>query len=208
MPWYYAGPDATPVGPITLEELQARRAGGIVSPDTYIIEYVGSPNDARAWKRYNELFPALPNLPVPAPAVPLPPVTPPLPPVQAHPLFPSAASPHGGPVHYQSQTLQSNSWCNWGFGLGLTSLILLLLTCGLGTVLAFPLAIVAFVISCVGLAKVQHNHTQSGRNRAFGGLFLSVVTLVFAIIILAVAIPAILKGRGLITTTEQSTSDS
>jgi len=215
MPWYYAGLDAKPVGPITLEELQARRANGVISPDTYIIEYVGAPNDARAWKRYSELFPALPPsppslAPVPlAPVIPPPPVAPPvpLPPAQAHPLFPSAASHHVGP-HYQPPAVAGNSWCNWGFWLGLSSLILLMITCGLGAIFAFSLAVAAFIVSCIGLAKVQNNQVQSGRNLAFGGLFCSAITLIIAIIVLAVAIPAILKGRGLITTTEQSTSDS
>jgi hypothetical protein len=60
----------------------------------------------------------------------------------------------------------------------------------------------------MGLAKIQHNPTQGGRNLAFGGIFISGATLLIVIIIVAIAIPAILKGRGLMTTTEQSTSDS
>ncbi len=107
MPWYYAGPEAKPVGPVTLEELQALRAKGAIMADTYVIEEKGQGMAGLAWKRYQELFPAAATLP-PLPAVPGaspsgPPlaqpafyVPPPAPPVnppsvtQAHPLFPSA----------------------------------------------------------------------------------------------------------------------
>jgi hypothetical protein len=37
MPWYYVGPDAKPVGPLSLEELQSRRLSGALSPETYVI---------------------------------------------------------------------------------------------------------------------------------------------------------------------------
>jgi len=200
MSWYYAGPDAKPVGPIELNELQARRASGILSPETYVLEYVGAPGDQRAWKRYKELFPSIPSLPQSPPATQLPTV-PVVPPVQPHPLFPSAASAIN-PTLPPPQ--RANPWCSWGFGLGLTSFILLFLTCGL----ASPLSLPALIVSAVGLFQVQHDPKQTGRNLAFGGLFFSAVTLFLAIILLAIAVPAILKGHGLITTTEQSSSDS
>ncbi len=213
MPWYYAGPDAKPVGPIALEELHARRVNGTVSPETYVIEYVGEPNDARAWKRYRDVFPPTSNLslpPLPPPPAPL--VPPPFPTAQAHPLFPSAALAHTQPPaippaghhdpHYSLGT--TNPWCSWGFGLSLASLILLLPSCGLTAFVAIP----ALIISIVGLVKVQHHRDQSGRNLAFAGLFLSGATLLITVIILIFAVPAILKGHGLITTTEQSTNDS
>ena len=45
MPWYYAGPDAKPVGPVTLNELHACRVRGIVTPETYVIEHTGQPGE-------------------------------------------------------------------------------------------------------------------------------------------------------------------
>ncbi len=53
MPWYYAGPEAKPVGPVTLEELQALRARGTVAPETYVIEEKGQGMAGLAWKRYH-----------------------------------------------------------------------------------------------------------------------------------------------------------
>ena len=49
MPWYYAGPEAKPVGPVSLEELHARRLSGAIQPETYVIEDTGQPDPARAW---------------------------------------------------------------------------------------------------------------------------------------------------------------
>jgi len=212
MPWYYAGLDAKPVGPIALEELHARRVNGTISPETYVIEYVGQPNDSRAWKRYREVFPSSSSLSVALPPPPPVPAMPPIPTVQPHPLFPSAASAHSqppgfppaGPHSHLYPQGRTNPWCSWGFGLSLASLILLLPTCGLTVFIAIP----ALFVSIMGLVKVRHDHSQTGRNLALSGLFLSGATLVLTVIIAAVAIPAILKGRGQITTTEQSTNDS
>jgi len=209
MPWYYAGPDAKPVGPITLEELHARRLSGALSVETYVIEYVGQPGDPRSWRRYREVFPSSPIQPLALP----PPVTPPVPPVQHHPLFPSAApvpgtgsapSPFVASPHYLPPQHRTNPWCSWGFGLSLASLILLLPSCGLTVLVALP----ALVACIIGLLKVKRDHLQSGRTLALSGLFLSGATLLLTLILLAVAIPAFLKGHGQITTTEQSTNDS
>src|ERR1035441_2641879 len=96
MPWYYAGPEAKPVGPVTLDELHACRVNGTVKPETYVIEHTGQPSENWAWKRYQDVFPSSPSLP-PLPPPSPPPVVMPAPPVaqpQAippHPLFPSAA---------------------------------------------------------------------------------------------------------------------
>jgi hypothetical protein len=212
MPWYYAGLDTKPVGPISLDELHARRMSGAVTPDTYVIEYVGAPGDARQWKRYADIFPAQTTPPL-APVLPPPPfVAPTVPPVQSHPLFPSAASATVRPVGPVSlpghppipHGHRSNPWCVWGFGLGLGSLILLLPSCGLTAFVAIPAAFV----SIMGIIKVQHDTTQGGRNLAWSGLALSAATIVLIVILLIFAVPAILKGRALITTTEQSTNDS
>ncbi len=152
MPWYYAGPDANPVGPISLEELQARRLNGVVSPETYVIEHTGEPDPSRAWKRYRDTFPPGPSQPVlppiPAPAAAGPPsptfVTPAPPPPQSHPLFPSAAPIPSAPAYRHPTTIPQpapvhplNGWCKWGFGLGLASLPLLIV-CGLGAFIAIP----------------------------------------------------------------------
>ncbi|MEI9999982.1 MAG: hypothetical protein WDO13_12905 [Verrucomicrobiota bacterium] len=58
MSWYYAGPEATPIGPITVEELHALRAAGTITPETFVIEHTGPGAANLAWRRYRELFPA------------------------------------------------------------------------------------------------------------------------------------------------------
>jgi len=212
MPWFYAGTDAKPVGPISLEELHARHHAGTVSPDTYVIEYVGQPGDHREWKRYRDLFstqPALSPSPLPPPAPPAPHLPPPFPqPPAAHVSTPPRFSPttfaHAAPPPQILPHKRTNPWCSWGFGIGLASLILLIFTCGLSSLLALP----GLVISGIGLYKVQHDTTQSGNRLAISGLLLSLVTIVITAIIFSVALPIILKSHGLITTTEQSTTDS
>jgi len=207
MPWYYVGPDAKPVGPLSLEELQSRRANGALSPETYIIEAPigGTPKD---WRRYREIFPnsaAFPLLPA------LPPVPTSLPPpISPHPLFPSAvpasAAPSpGGPVftgvhpstynppyHPPSKT---NAWCAWGFGLSLAGLLCAFLA---------PFGLVA---SVVGLVQVHKHRDQQGRGLAITGLLVSVMLLA-----LVVAIGAALAFSSLRTsvqmTTEQTSNDS
>jgi len=208
MPWYYAGPDAKPVGPITLEDLHACRVKGTVSPETYVIEYVGQPDDVRTWKRYREVFPTSPILPAPALSPP-----PPIPaPVQPHPLFPSAAPagmpyrshPPTYPVYTPPSSGRFNPWCVWGFGLGVGSFLLLLPSCGLMVLVAIP----AFFISVVGVFKVQHDPTQRGNGLALTGALFSVATVVLAVLLAVFVVPSLIKNHGQITTTEQSTNDS
>jgi hypothetical protein len=218
MPWYYAGPEAKPVGPVSLEELHARRVNGVVSPETYIIEHTGQSGDPGTWKRYREIFPPAPSLP-PVPLLSLPPplaVVPvqPVAPSQAippHPLFPSAASaspqqpvfaPATRPDPYY-QIKPTNGWCLWGFVLSLIGLFFTVFACGTGVFLALP----AFFICCIALVRVHHNQTQSGRGLAIAGLLVSGFTLlIFLGIFTAFAIPAI-KGYEH-TVTEQSTNDT
>lgn len=224
MPWYYAGPEAKPVGPVSLEELHARRVGGSISPETYIIEHTGQPNDPAAWKRYREVFPsspvippapsqpALPILPpAPAAAAPPPPVASPIPAAQApHPLFPSATpigqqqvpTPAARPDPYY-QVKPTNSWCAWGFGLSLAGLFFTVFACGLGIFLALP----AFFICIYAWIQVHNKPEQAGRGLAIAGTLISGFTLIiFLAIALAIAIPAF-KAHNL-TVTEQSNSDS
>lgn len=224
MPWYYAGPEAKPVGPVSLEELHARRLNGSISADTYVIEHTGQASDLVSWKRYREVFPSSPVLPSipnpsallsvpPAPSVAtvpvVPPVAPPTP--QPHPLFPSAASPvtHQpglSPVarpdpYYDFKP--TNSWCAWGFGLSLGGLFFTVFACGLGIFLTLP----AFFICLYAWYQVQHNPAQTGKGLAIAGFLISGFTLViFLAVFLAIAIPA-LKAHNL-TVTEQSTNDT
>ena len=208
MSWYYVGPDAKPVGPVTREELQSRRDAGAIAPETYVIE--APPGSApKEWRRYRDLFPpappaaALPPLPVGAPAVPTMGIP--------HPLFPSAApaapSP-GGPVFtgthpaaYRLPPTRTNPWCSWALGLGIASLPLL--ACGLG---AF-LAVAGIVAGIVGLVQVGHHRDQPGRGMAITGVILSVISLLFAIA-LACALMAGSLRSSLQMTTEQTANDS
>ena len=216
MPWYYAGPEAKPVGPLSVEELHACRVRGTISPETYVLEQKGQPGEVIAWKRYQEFFPASPSLP-PIPTLPPLPVTPPPPPAPVpqatapHPLFPSAAPvPTQHPVFpatprpdpYYSNTLPTNGWCTWGFWLGLASFVLAL-ACGVGMFMA-PIAI---VLCIVGLAQVHSRREQGGQKRAIWGLILSFVALVLAAIIIYTVDIRILKAHGL-TVTEETSNDS
>jgi len=210
MPWYYAGPEAKPVGPLSLEELQARHAQGIVKPETYVIEHTGAPGPDWSWKRYQELFP--PTQPPVASLVqpPAPPVaTPPL--VTArHPLFPSAAAvpaqtsvfpstPRPDPYYAVKPT---SGWCAWGFGLGLAGFCFSF-ACGLGMLLAFP----SLLLCLFGLARLRNHPEQSGRGLALWGLALSTVTLLVSIaFIVWVAVPMIKTSQ--MTVTEQTSNDS
>ncbi len=60
MPWFYAGPEAKPVGPVSVEQLHANRVNGTISPDTYVIEQTGQPGATMTWRRYREAFPDSP----------------------------------------------------------------------------------------------------------------------------------------------------
>jgi len=213
MPWYYAGPDAKPVGPVTLNELHACRVRGIVTPETYVIEHTGQPGENWAWKHYQDVFPASPNLP-PVPPLAQPPAAPAPTPApstsQPHPLFPSAAPipnrqsvfpPTARPDPYYN-TKPTNSLCVWGFGLGLAGCILSL-ACGVGVL---P-ALVALPLCIMGLTQVQKRREQSGHGLAIAGLILAgVAVLISLIIIICWAVPLI-KAHGL-TVTEQTSNDS
>jgi hypothetical protein len=215
MPWYYAGPEAKPVGPISAEELQARRLQGVITPETYVIEHTGQPGENLAWKRYREIFPTSPSLPpIPALATPTPAPVPTIPTAtpapQPHPLFPSA-TPASTPQSVFPATARpdpyyqikpTNSWCAWGFGLGLAGFFFSF-ACGLGLLLALP----SLLLCIVGLAQVHKNREQSGQGLAIAGLILSGIALIIAFIfILAFAVPMI-KAHGL-TVTEQTSNDS
>jgi len=215
MPWYYASPEAKPIGPVSLQELQARRVNGTILPETYVIEYAGQPEENWAWKRYAEVFPLNPGLPATPPsAIPSVPtlaaVPPGLPAPQAHPLFPSAASapthppvfPAGSRPDPYYHVKPTNGWCGWGFGLGLAGFFLSF-ACGVGLLLALP----SLLLCVVGLAQVHKHREQSGQGLAIAGLVLSgIALLVSAIFIVSLAIPMI-KAHEL-TVTEQTSNDS
>jgi hypothetical protein len=218
MPWYYAGPEAKPVGPVTLDELHACRVQGTVTPETYVIEHTGQPSENWAWKRYHDVFPSIPLPPLFPPPAPAPPAVqsqaiPPqgIPP-QAnppHPLFPSAApaqhpvfTPAVRPDPYYN-VKPTNGWCAWGFGLSLAVLCLTLITCGFGGILGFA----PFLLCIMGLVQVHKNREQAGQGLAIAGLILSAVALLISlIVIISVSIP-FLKAHGL-TVTEQTSNDS
>jgi hypothetical protein len=210
MPWYYAGPEAKPVGPVTLDELHACRVRGIVKPETYIIEHAGQPAENWAWKHYQDIFPSSPTLPPIPPFSPPPAIAPAPPATQSHPLFPSAAPvstghsvfpPTARPDPYYNGN-RTNGWCAWGFGLGLAGFFFSF-ACGIGVLLAIP----SFLLCIVGLAQVHKHREQAGRGMAIAGLILSGVALIISLIfILSLAMP-MLKAHGL-TVTEQTSNDS
>ncbi len=218
MPWFYAGPEAKPVGPVTLDELRACRARGIVTAETYVLEKTGQPGENLAWRRYQEVFPSslsLPPLPPLSPAPSLPSVSPAalpqaIPPRGSipHPLFPSATpAPHSvfpptaRPDPYYN-VKPTNGCCGWGFGLAMAAFFLALVTCGFGGILALP----PFLLCIVGLVQVQKNREQSGQGLAIAGLFLSgLALLLFLLIIGACAMKFKVHD---FTVTEQTTNDS
>lgn len=203
MPWYYAGPEAKPVGPLSLEELHACRVRGTVQPDTFVIEQTGQPVETLAWKRYQDIFPPGFSLPPLPPLAPPPPVMPPPP----HPLFPSAPpAPHsvfppGARPDPYYKVKPTNGWCAWGFWLGLVGFFFSFACIGfLPALLSFPLCI-------IGLAQVHKHREQAGQGLAIAGLILSTMALIISLIfILWLAVP-IMKAHGL-TVTEQTSNDS
>lgn len=224
MPWYYAGPEAKPVGPLSLEQLHAARTQGTIKPETYVIEHTGAPATDWSWKRYQDLFqattpPPVPPVPAAAPYVPppVPPIATPQPAAAApHPLFPSAAPVSGqslpapAPVSPNPamardpyyNTKPTNGWCAWGFGLGLGGFAFSFI-CGLGLLLAVP----SLLLCLVGLVQLRHHPEQGGRALGLWGVGLSLVALVVAtIIVLSVAIPMIKSSE--LTVTEQTSNDS
>ena len=214
MPWYYVGPDAKPVGPISLEDLQARRGNGAIAPETYIIEAPihGAPKD---WRRYRELFPDTSALP-PLPSLPPVPVAPAAA-ASPHPLFPSAvpastvASP-GGPVFtgthpsaynppYHQPVARTNACCAWGLGLSLAGLPCLF--CGLGIFLALA----GLALSVIGLIQVNRNHDQHGRGLAMGGIIAAIFTFLLVPVLVYFWMSS--PGRTVVQmTTEQTSNDS
>jgi hypothetical protein len=230
MPWYYAGPEAKPLGPVSAEQLQGLFASGTISSETFVIEHTGPGSAHLAWKRYREVFSAVTTLP------PLPPtahapfhpttVTPPAPPAPvpgavpapipsapaaaaAHPLFPSAATAYPGHPTYlppmqpyaYAPIRPTNSWCAWGFALSLVGFCFAFLCIGI-----IP-ALIAAVLCIIGLVQVNKNREEGGMGLAVTGLIFSgVAVLIFAVIVVAF-VPSILKGHGL-TVTEQTSNDS
>jgi hypothetical protein len=203
MPWYYAGPNATPVGPLSLEELNARRLQGEVTPETYIIEQTGQPTDVLAWRRYREVFPGSPVLP---PMPPTPPVSavsfPTAPPfIATSAMYPPGHAPVGM-GHHTYVIKPTNSYCAWGFGLGLTGFFFSF-ACGIGLFLAVP----SLLLCILGLSQVSKNHAQAGKGLAITGLVLSSIALLISLgMLLSVALPAIRTSQ--LTVTEQTSNDS
>jgi len=207
--------EAKPIGPVSLEELHARRLSGLISPETYVIEHTGQPNESPTWKRYREIFPVSPSQTLPPlPSAPF--VSPPAPnliaPPPPHPLFPSASLPPLGHAHplpsgplpgpHYYPTRKINTWCGWGFGLGLAATFLTF-ACGIGALVAIP----AFLICIMGLVQVHRNREQAGQGLAIAGLVLSGIALLLSLIfILTLAIPFIKEHEK--TTTEQTSNSS
>ena len=212
MPWYYAGPETKPVGPLSLEELHARRHGGAITPETYVIEHTGAASENPAWKRYREVFSATTSLPTmpPIPGTMAAPHLTPRPATQPHPLFPSAApvptasSPFSSaprPDPYYAPR-KKNIWCVVGFFLGLGGLVFSF-ACGLGLLLALP----ALVLCVFGMIQVSKHKDQSGAGMAISGFILAFIAVLIAFsIILIWAVPVIKAHEP--TVTEQTPNDS
>jgi hypothetical protein len=213
MPWYYAGPESKPVGPLSLDELHDRRAQGTVKPETYIIEHTGQPAADWSWKRYQELFPAQAASVPPAPSFtppPAPPVGTPPPMVAPHPLFPSAAPVSsrapvfpatGRPDPYYA-IKPTNTWCAWGFGLGLAGFFFSF-ACGIGLLLAVP----SLLLCIMGLTQLRNHPEQGGHGLAQWGLALSTLSLIVSLaFIIWIAVPLIKSHQ--LTVTEQTSTDS
>ncbi len=231
MPWYYAGPEAKPLGPVSAEQLQGLFASGTITSETFVIEHTVPGAANLAWRRYREVFPATPVLPPipsspgypassapPAPVAPIPGAVPaPIPsspaPTAAHPLFPSAAHGHPMPAGYPAggpltvhpiaypPMRPTNSWCAWGFALSLVGFCFAFCWIGL-----FP-ALVGLVLCIIGLVQVNKNREEGGMGLAITGLIFSCVALLIVAALMAMFVPSILKGHGL-TVTEQTSNDS
>ena len=215
MPWYYAGPEAKPLGPVSTEQLQGLFASGSITSETFVIEHTGPGAANLAWKRYREVFPAttaLPPIPPapPAPTAPMPGAVPAPVPSAPHPLFPSAATAHAGhpayppPAHpgAYAPIRPTNSWCAWGFALSLVGFCFAF-ACGIGLI---P-ALIAVALCIIGLVQVNKHREEGGMGLAVTGLIFSCVALIIVAVLVAVFAPSILKGHGL-TVTEQTSNDS
>jgi hypothetical protein len=233
MPWYYAGPEAKPVGPVSAEQLQALQASGTITPETFVIEHTGAGAMNLAWKRYRDAFPAgtsLPPIPTapaaphpttipsivapPAPAVPIPGSIPaPIPsspaPAAAHPLFPSATGhagqpPYGSVAHPAGHPPIRPTNSWCAWGLALAVISFFPFSCVCIGAITAP---IAAVLCIIGLVQVNKNHAQGGQGLAITGLIFSGVALLIAIILIGCFGPTILKAHGL-TVTEQTSNDS
>jgi hypothetical protein len=220
MPWYYAGPEAKPVGPLSTDELHALRGAGTITPETFVIEHTGPGAAPLAWKRYRELFPVEPASAA-FPAAPLSPIAPaaipptPLPaafvPPAPSPLFPSGV-PATAPTHPlfpssgQSTTLPphrpTNAWCIWGFVLSLAAFVFSCFCVGI-----IP-AMVSIVLCIVGLVQINRDRGQSGHGLAIFGLVFSGVALLIALLIILLYYNGSLTTTHGLTVTEQTSNDS
>jgi hypothetical protein len=232
MPWYYAGPEAKPLGPVSAEQLQSLHASGAITSETFVIEHTGAGAANLAWRRYREVFPAAASLP-PIPGAPhpasMPPVAaaPPAPhapapgmvpapnpsapaPVAPHPLFPSAAHPGSGHAPAYAVPGHPGAYApirptnSWcAWGFALS----LLGFCFAFLCIGIVPAIIAVVLCIIGLVQVSKNHGEGGQGLAITGLIFSGVALLIAIVIISWFSPTILKAHGL-TVTEQTSNDS
>jgi hypothetical protein len=209
MPWYYAGPEAKPVGPLSLEELRARREQGIVLGETFVIEHMGQPVEAMAWRRYQDVFSAaapLPPLPPLSGMPPVPPVPQPAAGIPPHPLFPSGTpsqvpySPArpGAPLDSYGHA-PTNGFCAWGFGIALVSVFL----CGFG--LIPPL--ISLVLCCIGLIQVSQHRGERGKGLAIAGVILSLIAILISLAFIAMVAVPMIKAHE-IPATEQTSNDS
>ncbi len=236
MPWYYAGPEAKPLGPVSAEQLQGLAANGAITPETFVIEHTGPGAANLAWRRYREVFPAtaaLPPIPgaptsgapapfypvtatLPAPAAPTPgsvPAPNPAAPSQAtaHPLFPSAAGAHpaypaGGALSAYPVAYPPMRPTNSWCAWGFALSLVGFCFAFACGIGLFP-ALIAVVLCVIGLVQVNKNREQGGMGLAVSGLIFSCVALLIVAALVAMFAPSILKGHGL-TVTEQTSNDS
>lgn len=160
MPWYYASPDGQPVGPLSQEELIAKRGRGEISPETYILEQGGI--GAPAWRHYKDVFPvnALPTVPA----------------AETLATTPQAAPPA---VHHPI-LVKTNNWAVIGAIVGLMSLMLAPLCC-IGTVLSLP----GLLFSGLGYYEIQRNEPyETGKGVAIFGLVTSGLSLLLLIVVI------------------------
>lgn len=232
MPWYYAGPEEKPVGPVSTEELHARRRNGLLGSQTYIIEWNEEVGAVDGWKFYSEIFPVVPPMaPLPPPPLPTPnpagphgppPVPghsaaphafypPPSPAIsQPHPLFPSAGhAPVPVATTFPHAAAPHGHYPPrktnaWcAWGFGLGITAFILSFGCIGILVAVP----ALIICIIGFAKVQSHREQSGRGLAVAGGVLSLLAIVLSLALSAWLLPSILKNHEW-SVTEQSSTNS
>ena len=181
MPWYYAGPEAKPVGPVSLEEIHARRQKRpdhardlrhrTERPPGRHADLAALPRNVSGGFRHASFTPAssatrclLPRL---------------RPCRRSNPLFPlraaraasglrSANHPRPRPPHGHYPARRTNACCAWGFGLGIASFIL----CGSGLILGLPALVICISWFRPGSAAPRSIGSRAGcgrrRARAFG----------------------------------------